>query len=144
MVGPEVRLGHAGCQVARTSHPSDGGQISYRQLADRVAVTYEDVPEFVMYNANNIQVELFFEGTIRITYLGVDALFGIAGLSPGTGVPGDFEASGPAETRPRKSLLSLTEIYRVFAIYQSFLQIGRMQGGTRDSSKHIGRQSNAG
>jgi hypothetical protein len=67
--------------------------VSFRQLADRLAVTFEDVPEKGTVNLNSFQVELFFEGTIRITYLSIDAADGLAGLSDGNGLPEDFVES---------------------------------------------------
>lgn len=70
-----------------------GGLVSVLQTAEKLVVTYEDVPTAAKtLDSNNFQVEMFFDGTIRLTYLGVDADSGIAGLSygPGDGVPGDF------------------------------------------------------
>lgn len=74
-------------------NPSQGGTISWRQWPDRLAVTYEDVPEFSRSNANSFQVELFFDGRIRITYLRVEVPAAITGLSAGGGLPVDFSAS---------------------------------------------------
>jgi len=74
-------------------NPNVSGSVSWKQLADRVAVTYEDVPEFFNDGANSFQIELFFDGRIRITYLRLDAVDGLAGLSRGFGVPGDFVES---------------------------------------------------
>jgi hypothetical protein len=70
--------------------PSAGGEISWKQLDDRVVVTFLDVPEGGMANSNSLQVEMFFAGTIRITYLNIDADDGLAGLSDGAGLPADF------------------------------------------------------
>lgn len=74
-------------------NPGSGGSISYRQLADRVAITYENVPQYLNSDSNNFQVELFFDGRIRLTYLQLGALDGLAGLSEGNGLPPDFIAS---------------------------------------------------
>jgi len=73
--------------------PSAGGSVSWRQLTDRVAVTFEDVPERGTSNANSFQIELFFDGTIRLTWLGLDAGDGLVGLSRGQGVPDEFVES---------------------------------------------------
>lgn len=73
--------------------PNDGGVVSWRQLDDRLVVTYENVPEYDMFNSNSFQIEMFFDGTIRLTYLGLDATGGLAGLSEGNGVPVDFTES---------------------------------------------------
>jgi hypothetical protein len=73
--------------------PESGGTISVRELADRVAVTYEDVPVFLAGGSNNMQIELFFDGTIAITHQQMDATQGIVGLSDGLGgggTPIDF------------------------------------------------------
>ena len=74
-------------------NPAFGGTVSYRQLADRVAVTFQNVPEYFINNSNNFQIELFFNGVIRITWLLIAAQDGLAGLSDGGGVPLDFEFS---------------------------------------------------
>jgi hypothetical protein len=82
--------------------PWNGGTISYKKLTDRVAVTFEDVPDYYSENnLNSFQVELFFDGRIRITHLDVN-LYGptvkggvpaIVGLSEGNGTPEDFVES---------------------------------------------------
>lgn len=77
-------------------NPAAGGTVSRRQLADRFVVTYNNVPTFSTGGANSFQVEMFFDGRIRLTYLRADALNSrsvLVGLSRGTGVPGDYEAS---------------------------------------------------
>ncbi|MGC3988230.1 MAG: hypothetical protein QM796_00830 [Chthoniobacteraceae bacterium] len=73
--------------------PSHGGHISWKQLDDRVAVTYKDVPEYNTTNINSFQIELFFDGRIRITLLEVDATNAVVGLSAGNGIPVGFEES---------------------------------------------------
>jgi len=67
-----------------------GGTVSWKQLADRVAVTWEDVPEYTNTGSNTFQIELFFDGTIAISYLSISAQDGLAGLSEGTGLDPDF------------------------------------------------------
>jgi len=88
--------------------PWDGGNINYKQLEDRIAVTFEDVPELKIdpgepNNLNSFQVELFFDGRIRITHLNL-ALYWpsqgesvAVGLSEGRGVPDDFIESDLSE-----------------------------------------------
>ena len=66
---------------------SAGGQASYRQLADRFVVTFESVPEHDLGGANTFQVELYFDGRITLSYLGLTATDGLVGLSPGGGTP---------------------------------------------------------
>jgi subtilisin family serine protease len=71
-------------------NPAAGGTISYKQLADRIAVTFENVPEFSLNNDNTFQIEMFFDGRIRITWLRIDAQDGLVGLSAGNGLPDYF------------------------------------------------------
>lgn len=87
--------------------PNRRGTISYTQRADRLAVTYLDVPEYTvsapsLSNSNNFQIELYFDGQIHITYLGVYSIQFLAGLSRGLGLPADYVDSNllGAETCP--------------------------------------------
>ena len=70
--------------------PGTIGQVSWRQLGDRVAVTWLDVPEYNSSVGNTFQIELYFDGRIRVTYTNIAATDGIAGLSQGTGLSPDF------------------------------------------------------
>ncbi|MBN2445916.1 MAG: hypothetical protein JXO22_04285, partial [Phycisphaerae bacterium] len=71
--------------------PQVGGTVSVKQLDDRAAVTFEHVPEFFFPDAvNSFQIEMFFDGRIRLTWLTVAATDGLAGLSAGTGTPTGF------------------------------------------------------
>ena len=64
------------------------GNVSWKQLPDRVAVTWEDVLEANTYNSwNTFQIEMYFNGTIVISYLEIMARDGLTGLSAGGGVP---------------------------------------------------------
>ncbi|MBX7210869.1 MAG: M36 family metallopeptidase [Verrucomicrobiaceae bacterium] len=74
-------------------NPSAGGTVSWRQLADRVAVTFQGVPEYNTTNSNDFQIELFFDGRIRISCLAISAVDGLIGLSQGTGTPANFVMS---------------------------------------------------
>ncbi|HTY88874.1 MAG TPA: M4 family metallopeptidase [Candidatus Acidoferrum sp.] len=70
------------------------GQVTWKQLSDRVAVTYLGVPLFGSSLATNtFQIELFYDGRIRVTYLAVSDTCGLAGLSAGSGVPVGFVES---------------------------------------------------
>ncbi|MCH7808100.1 MAG: S8 family serine peptidase, partial [Planctomycetes bacterium] len=71
-------------------NPAAGGSVSWLQLADRAAVTYQNVPEFGTSNSNTFQIELFFDGRIQISYLSMDVGDGIVGLSAGGGLSPDF------------------------------------------------------
>ncbi len=71
-------------------NPAAGGTIGWQQLADRVVVTYQGVPEYSTSNSNTFQIEMLFDGTININYLDIAAVDGLAGLSAGNGVSPDF------------------------------------------------------
>ncbi|HMJ89555.1 MAG TPA: Calx-beta domain-containing protein, partial [Candidatus Acidoferrum sp.] len=73
--------------------PHQGGRVSWQQLSNRVVVTYENVPEYEKVNSNSFQIELFYEGHVRITWLTVEAEGALAGISRGTGIPDDFAPS---------------------------------------------------
>ena len=70
--------------------PNAGGLVSWKQLPDRVAVTFENVPEYQESNSNSFQIELFFDGVVRVTYLETEVSDGLAGLSDGAGISEDF------------------------------------------------------
>jgi hypothetical protein len=85
--------------------PSQGGMVSWKQLSDRVAVTWLNVTEYNASNQNTLQIELFFDGRIGISYLGIAATDGLAGLSEGQGLspdyyPSDLSALGSCGPRP--------------------------------------------
>ena len=75
----------------RDLDPSAGGTVSWKQLPDRVAVTWLNVPNFgSSVDVNSFQIELFFDGTIRITHLAIASTTGLCGISQGQGVPASF------------------------------------------------------
>lgn len=85
--------------------PSEGGAVSYKQLSDRIVVTWLNVPEDNGANTNTFQVELYFDGRIQLAWLQIDATDGLVGFSTGDGVPVDFLPSdlssyGPCGPRP--------------------------------------------
>jgi hypothetical protein len=73
-------------------NPSNNHCISYKQLDDRVAVTFNEVPLFDNETVKNtFQIEMFFaDGGIRITWLNLSNGGGVAGLSDGAGFPPAF------------------------------------------------------
>jgi hypothetical protein len=75
------------------SPQNSAAQASYKILSDRVVVTFRNVPEYLTSNSNTFQFELYYYGLIRISYLGIAAADGLAGLSRGTGTPADFYMS---------------------------------------------------
>jgi subtilisin family serine protease len=78
-------------------NPSVAGTVSWKQLSDRMVVTWENVPEYATSNSNSFQVELFFDGQIRVTYQGMASTDGVAGLSEGAGLPTAFLPSDISE-----------------------------------------------
>jgi len=81
-------------------NPSAGGLVSWKELADRAVVTWENVPEYASDNSNTFQIEMFFDGRIQLSWLTVEAVNGVVGLSEGFGVPGDFEETDISEKYP--------------------------------------------
>ncbi len=79
-------------------NPARRGAVSFVQLSDRAVVTFQNVPSYSsggLYppeNAHTFQLELMFDGVIRITWLELFAVDAVAGLSRGAGVPSDFES----------------------------------------------------
>ncbi len=75
-------------------NPSAGGEMWIKPMDDRLVITQENVPDAqpmlaeTLVSLNTVQVELFFSGHIRITYLNVGVPEAIIGLSDGLGEPG--------------------------------------------------------
>lgn len=116
-------------------NPAAGGAVSYRQLADRFAVTFERVPEYGASTENSFQVELFFDGRIRITWLGLALRDGLAGISAGGGVPENFQESNLSEYPPYDEL-------RVFPIDR--FETHGVQGGPFVPNSRVYTLTNAG
>ncbi len=75
-------------------YPPAGGSISWKELGDRVAVTWLGIWKHgTAGNPNNFQIELFFDGRIRLTYLALGDTEGLIGLSRGQGIPYGFLGS---------------------------------------------------
>jgi Zn-dependent metalloprotease len=75
--------------------PNIFGDIWARLLDDKVVITFESVPEMDTQtdppsrNPNTVQIELFYSGHIRITYLDCSVADAVVGLSDGQGAPVD-------------------------------------------------------
>jgi hypothetical protein len=74
-------------------NPEMGGTISWKELSDRFVVTYQGIVQYGSPFGNNFQVEMFYDGRLRITYLDINCLKALVGLSAGTGVPPAFVES---------------------------------------------------
>ena len=71
-------------------NPGAGGAISWNQLSNRVTVTYQSVPQYGFATPNNFQIEMFFDGRIRLTWLALNCLNNLVGISAGQGMPAAF------------------------------------------------------
>jgi len=80
-------------RIAALFDDLEGGRITWQQLGNRVVVSYQGVSETNQDNENDFQIEMFFDGRIRITEQEIEATSAIVGLSAGNGVPTDFTAS---------------------------------------------------
>ncbi len=78
-------------------NPAGDGLVSWKQLADRMVVTWENVNEYGSNSSNTFQIEMYFDGRIQLSWLGIGAENGIVGLSDGLGVPEDFEETDFSE-----------------------------------------------
>ncbi len=70
--------------------PDRGGRVSYGSRSNRLVFTYADVPDGEAGHLHTAQVEWFFDGRIRMSYLRLDASEAMVGLSEGKGVPSGF------------------------------------------------------
>lgn len=98
-------------------------KVTWKQFADRVAVTYDNVPGTENMSLNSFQIEMFFDGKIRITYLNISSGGGLAGLSDGNGVPGDFIESNV-------SAYACPSIIPVLSVFPSFRDVSAAIGNT--------------
>ena len=67
------------------------GMVTAKQLYNRVAITWLEVPEFSNTAENTFQIEMFFDGKIRISWLEIGSFSSIVGLSNGLGLSPEFE-----------------------------------------------------
>jgi len=74
-------------------NPGLGGSVRWQSFPDRVIVQYTSIREYGGSTQNTGQVEFFFDGTVRISYLAVALDDCIVGLSPGSYDSGTFEAT---------------------------------------------------
>lgn len=71
----------------------DSPPITWKQLPDRMVVTWKAIVarNTKVGDRESFQVELFFDGRIRITWLELHAAGALVGLSRGWGIPADFQ-----------------------------------------------------
>jgi subtilisin family serine protease len=94
----------------RDLNPEAAGSVSVKRLDTRIAITWENVPEFGLTAGNTFQIELFADGKIRLSWLNIDASFGLVGVSEGKGVPADYLNSNLSNHGQCEPLLESLEI----------------------------------
>lgn len=73
--------------------PGSGGAVRHLSNTEKIVVTYDSVPELGTSNVNTGQIEIFFDGTIRLSWLNVDLTNSLVGLSAGGGIPAGYADS---------------------------------------------------
>jgi subtilisin family serine protease len=94
----------------RDLDPSHAGLVRYKELDDRAVVTWQDVPEYQVNNSNTFQVEMFYDGRIRLSWLSVDSKLGLVGISEGTGIAADFSESDVSSYQPCAPVVKSVEV----------------------------------
>jgi hypothetical protein len=109
--------------------PATTESVWYKQLSDRVAVTFEEVPLYGDKTAqSSFQIEIFFaDGSIRISWLELAGANCVVGLSEGKGLPpAFFEESDLSGYPPCWPLCDLDRNYLVnfgdFAVWAGYWQ----------------------
>ena len=74
-------------------NPAAGGSVSWKQLSDHLAITFDNVPSFGSSELNRFQFQLFFNGRLTVTVLTTSSNPGVMGISKGLGRPDDFSSS---------------------------------------------------
>ncbi len=120
-------------------NPARRGTVYFDRISDRYVVSFVGVPvysntnQYPPENSHTFQVELFFTGAIRITWLDLFTANAVAGLSAGLGVPNDFVSQDLTGLTDCSSMvfegeyhsadtdqdwhISLTELMRVVQFY---------------------------
>lgn len=73
------------------------GSVTGKQLSNRVVITWQGVPEWSDAASNTFQIEMFYDGRIRLSWLEIGSPSNIVGLSNGQGLPQDFEETDFSE-----------------------------------------------
>ena len=70
-------------------NPAAGGFVSADgSISNEMTVYFQDVPEFIATGANSFSVTMRSDGTVTVSYTGVDSVDSIVGVTPGGGLPG--------------------------------------------------------
>lgn len=70
--------------------PSSGGTIFTKQLGNRLVIGYSGVHTIGGGSQNSFQIELFFDGRIRLTFLQIGTTTSIVGLSGVSSTPSEY------------------------------------------------------
>jgi hypothetical protein len=87
-------------------NPTDAGTVSWKEEADRAVFTWDAVQEYSSPGIlNSFQIEMFFDGSIQISWVDIQIADFIAGISEGTGLdpdflPSDLSSYGSCGPRP--------------------------------------------
>lgn len=79
--------------VSTDLDPSAGGSVTWKQLPDHLAITFENVPVHGGTEVNSFQFQLFFTGRLAISILEAQAPSAVMGISNGLGLPEDYSTS---------------------------------------------------
>jgi len=69
-------------------NPLQGGKIIFEELSDRAVISYLEIKQTDNPGTNTFQLELFYHGLIRLSYLEMAIEECLVGLSNGQGIPG--------------------------------------------------------
>lgn len=75
------------------------GNVSSRQMGDRLLITFDAVVDVLSGSPNSFQIELFYDGTVRLTWLAIGATDALIGLSSVQAIPFNFEESDISNTK---------------------------------------------
>ena len=73
-------------------------RFSYQQLPDQLVATWENVKSTSAKEAS-FQLQMYFDGRIRLTFLAEEVVAGVCGLSPGGGTPPLFAETDLSASR---------------------------------------------
>ena len=77
----------------RDLNPADGGSVVVKETNDCVVVAWQNIRDYDTGSINTFEVEMFYEGPIRLSWLSVGSKYGMAGLSEGLSTPINFQQS---------------------------------------------------
>jgi hypothetical protein len=89
-----------------SSIEAGAGFVSWKELDDHVAVTWDRVQEWDKPGLlNTAQARLFYDGRIELTWLNLDSKRGLCGISAGRGEPTEYRPSDLSSYPPKQLVL---------------------------------------